>query len=133
MVLVTPKQVIHSYRAIAGLYTLSASLIWGVNTLFLLEAGLDILGVFIANATFTASMALFEIPTGIVADTVGRRAMLVAILTAQIQTVNTLGDFLYLPEVLLLVIFIWLVFSGSSKFSMDGFLARKFGFEDRKA
>ena len=59
--------------------------------------------------------------------------MLVAILTAQIQTVNTLGDFLYLPEVLLLVIFIWLVFSGSSKLSMDGFLARKFGFEDRKA
>ncbi len=59
--------------------------------------------------------------------------MLVAILTAQIQTVNTLGDFLYLPEVLLVVIFIWLVFSGSGKFSMDGFLARKFGFEDRKA
>ncbi len=57
----------------AGLYTLSASLIWGVNTLFLLDAGLDILEVFIANATFTASMALFEIPTGVVADTVGRR------------------------------------------------------------
>jgi len=48
---VTPQKVIHSYRAIAGLYTLSASLIWGVNTLFLLDAGLDILGVFIANAT----------------------------------------------------------------------------------
>ncbi|MCZ6877086.1 MAG: MFS transporter [Acidobacteria bacterium] len=69
----TPQQVIRNYRAIAGLYTLSASLIWGVNTLFLLEAGLDILEVFIANATFTASMALFEIPTGVVADTVGRR------------------------------------------------------------
>ena len=64
----TSKQVIRSYRAMAGLYTLSASLIWGVNALFLLEAGLNILGVFITNAAFTASMALFEIPTGVVAD-----------------------------------------------------------------
>ena len=69
----TSRQVILTYRAMAGLYTLAASLIWGVNTLFLLDAGLDILGVFIANATFTASMAVFEIPTGVVADTVGRR------------------------------------------------------------
>lgn len=73
MVWVTSQQVINNYRLLAGLYTLSASLIWGVNTLFLLEAGLNILEVFIANATFTASMALFEIPTGVVADTVGRR------------------------------------------------------------
>ena len=85
----TPQQVIHSYRAIAGLYTLSASLIWGVNTLFLLEAGLDILGVFIANATFTASMALFEVPTGIVADTVGRRASF--LLSVVIVCAGTLG------------------------------------------
>ena len=34
---------------IASLYTLSASLIWGVNTLFLLSAGLDIFGVFVAE------------------------------------------------------------------------------------
>lgn len=57
--------------------------------------------------------------------------MLVAILTAHIQTVNTLGDFLYLPEVLLLVIFVWLVFSGSGRFSIDRCLARKFGLEGR--
>ena len=69
----TPQKVIRTYLLIAGLYTLSASLIWGVNTLFLLDAGLDILEVFIANAVFTGSMALFEIPTGIVADTRGRR------------------------------------------------------------
>jgi MFS family permease len=58
---------------ISGLYTLSASSIWGVNTLFLLDAGLDVLGVFIAGAAFTAGSVLFEIPTGVVADTVGRR------------------------------------------------------------
>ncbi len=67
-------KVIRSYLIIAGLYTLSASLIWGVNTLFLLDAGLDIFQVFIANAVFTGAMALFEIPTGVLADTRGRRA-----------------------------------------------------------
>jgi MFS family permease len=66
--------VVRSYLAIVGIYTLSASLIWGVNTLFLLDAGLDIFEVFLANAAFTAGMVVFEIPTGVVADTVGRRA-----------------------------------------------------------
>jgi MFS family permease len=63
-----------AYYVIAGLFTLSSALIWGVNTLFLLDAGLDILEVFLANAAFTAGMVLFEIPTGVFADTVGRRA-----------------------------------------------------------
>jgi len=54
--------------------TLAASFIWGINTLFLLDAGLSNLEAFAANAFFTAGMVLFEIPTGVVADTVGRRA-----------------------------------------------------------
>jgi MFS family permease len=53
--------------------TLAASFIWGINTLFLLDAGLSNLEAFAANAFFTAGMMLFEIPTGIVADTWGRR------------------------------------------------------------
>ena len=69
-----PSAVIRSYLVISGLFTLSASLIWGINTLFLLDAGLTIFEVFVANAAFTAAMALFEIPTGVVADTRGRRA-----------------------------------------------------------
>jgi MFS family permease len=68
-----PKRVIRGYLVISGLFTLSASLIWGINTLFLLDAGLSIFEVFVANAVFTAAMALFEIPTGVVADTRGRR------------------------------------------------------------
>jgi MFS family permease len=67
------KLVIRSYLVISGLFTLSASLIWGINTLFLLDAGLTIFEVFVANAVFTAAMALFEVPTGVVADTRGRR------------------------------------------------------------
>jgi MFS family permease len=69
----TPSTVVRSYLAISALFTLSASVIWGVNTLFLLDAGLDIFEVFVANAAFTAGLVLFEVPTGVVADTSGRR------------------------------------------------------------
>ena len=44
--------------------TLAASFIWGINTLFLLDAGLSNLEAFAANAFFTAGMMIFEIPTG---------------------------------------------------------------------
>jgi MFS family permease len=54
--------------------TLAASFIWGINTLFLLDAGLTNLEAFGANAFFTAGMVVFEVPTGVVADTWGRRA-----------------------------------------------------------
>jgi MFS family permease len=54
--------------------TLATSFIWGINTIFLLDAGLTNLEAFAANAFFTAGMVVFEVPTGIVADTVGRRA-----------------------------------------------------------
>ena len=53
--------------------TLAASFIWGINTIFLLDAGLTNLEAFAANAFFSAGMVLFEVPTGIVADTIGRR------------------------------------------------------------
>ena len=54
--------------------TIAASFIWGINTLFLLDAGLSNLEAFAANAFFTLGMVIFEIPTGVVADTWGRRA-----------------------------------------------------------
>lgn len=80
--------VVRTYFAIAGLYTLSASLIWGVNTLFLLNAGLDIFETFVANAAFTAGMVIFEIPTGVVADTRGRRlSFLLSVVTILAGTV----------------------------------------------
>src|SRR5262249_61405080 len=53
--------------------TLAASFIWGINTLFLLDAGLSNLEAFAANAFFTAGMVLCDIPTGVVADVWGRR------------------------------------------------------------
>jgi MFS family permease len=83
------KRIIRTYVVIASLYTLSASLIWGVNTLFLLGAGLDIFGVFVANSFFTGAMVIFEIPTGIVADTSGRRTSF--LLSTAVLCLATLG------------------------------------------
>ena len=74
----TPQQIIRTYLGIAGLYTLSVSLSWGINTLFLLDAGLDIFETFLANAAFTFAMVVCEIPTGVLADTRGRRASFLA-------------------------------------------------------
>lgn len=69
----TARRVQGTYLTLTLLTTLSASLIWGINTLFLLDAGLTNLEAFAANAFFTAGMMLFEIPTGVVADLRGRR------------------------------------------------------------
>ena len=69
----TPAQVRRTYYVLGFGNTLAASLIWGVNTIFLLDAGLNNFQAFAANAFFTAGMVLFEVPTGIVADARGRR------------------------------------------------------------
>lgn len=67
--------------------TLAASFIWGINTLFLLDAGLSNLEAFAANAFFTAGMVLFEVPTGVIADGWGRRtSFLLGTLTLAVST-----------------------------------------------
>ena len=69
----TPRSIQRTYLMLMLGNTLATSLIWGINTIFLLDAGLSNLEAFAANAFFTAGMVIFEIPTGIVADTIGRR------------------------------------------------------------
>src|SRR6202008_4136204 len=73
MGMTTPRAVQRTYITLILGNTLAASLIWGINTIFLLDAGLSNLEAFAANAFFTAGMVLFEVPTGIVADMWGRR------------------------------------------------------------
>lgn len=68
------RRVQRTYLVLVLGNTLAGSFIWGINTLFLLDAGLTNLEAFAANAFFTAGMVIFEIPTGVVADTWGRRA-----------------------------------------------------------
>src|SRR3954469_5147236 len=74
----TARAVQRTYLVLTLGNTLAASFIWGINTIFLLDAGLTNLEAFAANAFFTAGMVLFEVPTGIVADTIGRRASYLA-------------------------------------------------------
>lgn len=69
------RTVVAAYLALGALFTLGASLIWAINTIFLIrEGGLTILGVMLVNASFTVAQMVFEVPTGVVADTIGRRA-----------------------------------------------------------
>jgi MFS family permease len=68
------RRVQTTYLLLTLLTTLAASLIWGVNTLFLLDAGLTNTEAFGVNAFFTAGQVLFEVPTGVLADARGRRA-----------------------------------------------------------
>jgi putative oxidoreductase len=55
--------------------------------------------------------------------------MIVAIFTNRIGTIHASGfltwldDFLYLPEVLYVLILLWLLFSGPGRYSVDGIMA----------
>jgi MFS family permease len=69
----TSRSIQRTYLLLMLGNTLAASFIWGINTIFLLDAGLTNLEAFAANAFFTVGMVVFEVPTGIVADTIGRR------------------------------------------------------------
>lgn len=81
------RNVRRTYLTLLLFNTLAASLIWGINTLFLLDAGLNNLQAFAANAFFTVGFVLFEIPTGVVADLRGRRmSYLLGVLTLAIST-----------------------------------------------
>jgi putative oxidoreductase len=59
--------------------------------------------------------------------------MIVAIATNRIQSLQASGvlawidDFLYLPEVLYVIILFWLIFSGPGRYSIDGLIARQVG------
>ena len=65
----TAQRIIRTYYGIAATTTLAQALIWGVNTLFLLSVGFDIFQVMLINAAYTVAQVIFEVPTGVVADT----------------------------------------------------------------
>lgn len=88
----TPAQVERVYLLLTLLTTLAASFIFGVNTLFLLDAGLSNTEAFAANAFFSIGMVLFEVPTGVVADTRGRRfSFMLGAATLLVSTLLYLG------------------------------------------
>lgn len=82
-----PERIQAVYLTLTLLNTLAASFIWGINTLFLLDAGLTNTEAFAANAFFTVGQVIFEVPTGVIADTWGRRASyLLGTLTLAVST-----------------------------------------------
>ncbi|HEX5798286.1 MAG TPA: MFS transporter [Candidatus Saccharimonadales bacterium] len=90
------RRVQRTYLTLTLLNTLATSLIWGINTLFLLDAGLSNTQAFAANAFFTAGQLLFEVPTGVVADSRGRRtSFLLGALTLGLST----AGYLYMWEI----------------------------------
>jgi putative oxidoreductase len=56
--------------------------------------------------------------------------MIVAVMTNRIASIQARGvlawldDFLYLPEVLYVLLLVWLIFSGPGRYSIDGQIAR---------
>jgi MFS family permease len=71
----TPRRVIFTYISTNGLFTLAASLIWAINTIFLMQrGGLTIFQVMLLNTIYLIAQMIFEVPTGVVADTIGRKA-----------------------------------------------------------
>ena len=63
--------------------------------------------------------------------------MIVAITTVQLATITKalsfidwLDDFLYLPEVMYIIIFLWLISSGPGRLSVDRWIAVRFGLLD---
>jgi len=70
----SPRGVIAAYLTSSLLFTLATSLIWAANTIFLMQVGgLNIFQVMLVNSIFLVAMAVCEIPTGVIADTLGRK------------------------------------------------------------
>jgi len=84
----TPRRIITAYVAMVGVFTLAASLIWAINTIFLIRlGGLSLFQVMLVNAIYTVGQMVFEVPTGVIADTIGRKAsILLCMVTLLIAT-----------------------------------------------
>lgn len=74
----TARRAIVAYVLMSGTFTLAASLIWAINTIFLIRNGeLTLFEVMLVNAIYTVAQMVFEVPTGVIADTIGRKASIV--------------------------------------------------------
>jgi putative oxidoreductase len=89
-----------------------------------------------ANATFV-SLVEFASGAGLVVGLLTPLSalvlvvdMIVAVATNRIHSIKETGifawldDFLYLPEVLYVLILVWLIFSGPGRYSLDGLIGR---------
>jgi len=85
-------------------------------------SGVEFVGGFLVAAGFLSSVACVAL---LIDMTVAILTSAVATLPKGLSPLSWLGDFLYLPEVLYVLFFIWLICSGPGKFSVDYWLAGK--------
>lgn len=69
----TPKKTIRLYLFLSAMFHLGISFIGATYVLFLLGKGLDLFEANLVNVAFYVTLAIFEIPTGAVADIYGRK------------------------------------------------------------
>ncbi|HZB88945.1 MAG TPA: DoxX family protein [Terracidiphilus sp.] len=85
-------------------------------------SGVEFVGGSLVAAGFLSSLACVALSVNMVA------AILTTTLSAMpkgLSPLNWLDDFLYLPEVLYVLFFIWLICSGPGRFSVDCWLSGK--------
>lgn len=127
------RRIIRTYLSLTVLSTFASSFIWGINTLFLLDAGLTITQAFAANAFFTGGQVLFEVPTGVIADTRGRRTSFLLGVTTLFATTlaylwlwKTKGPFIGWAVISMLLGLGFTFFSGATEaWLVDGLKAAK--------
>lgn len=98
----------------------------------------DIMALFLASVEFFGGLALmigFLSTFCAIALTI---AMIVAILTVELDTIpkslgflNWMSWFLYLPQVMYVILFGWLMTTGPGRFSVDYFMAKNLGLADK--
>jgi putative oxidoreductase len=85
-------------------------------------SGVEFLGGSLVTMGFLSSLASVALMIDMIVATL---TSAVSNLPKGLSPLNWLDDFLYLPEVLYVLFFIWLVSSGPGKFSVDYWLAGK--------
>jgi len=85
-------------------------------------ASVEFVGGSLVTAGFLSSAASMAL---LIDMTVATLTSAVSTLPKGLSPLNWLDDFLYLPEVLYVLFFFWLIFSGPGRFSVDYWLAGK--------
>jgi len=85
-------------------------------------AGVEFVGGSLVTLGFLSSAACMAL---LIDMTVATLTSAVSTLPKGLSPLNWLDDFLYLPEVLYVLFFIWLICSGPGRFSVDYWLAGK--------
>jgi putative oxidoreductase len=85
-------------------------------------AGVEFVGGSLLTVGFLSSVACVALMIDMIVATFTQA---ISTMPKQLSAINRLDDFLYLPEVLYVLFFIWLLVAGPGRFSVDYWLAGK--------